>query len=287
MMNTESKRTKVNTLHEITPPGWQIISEMEKVCEICGEIYYKRISYTDTDLVDTVRSVCSCLGTRTPQEIELERKAKAQKVQTESDRYFAAWDLLKDEAHGHMSIDGFKPKNESHEEALMICRNFTPSVVNYCLFGRGGRGKTHIAVAMARQARQKGYSALAIKSIDLLNRLRKCYQAEDSSAEIEIMRLLKQVDMLVIDDLGAENMSQWVRSKFYEIIDYRYNRRSTIFTTNLSGKEMESQLGMGTVSRVWARQIEMTGEDHRLKEWAGIGPEVDLVTYGGSSFLDD
>lgn len=273
-MSAESRGIKDNPIFEPLPEGWVVIGEMEKVCEVCGGTYYKRISYTNTNWVDTLRTKCACFGAKTPEEERRERLAEAYKMQKEIDKMFGPWDLLKDDAHDHMRIEKFQPTDETHFKALKIAKEFIPSVGNYCFYGRGGRGKTHIAVSMARKSRQMGYSTLAIKSIDLLNRLRKCYKAKDSQEEIEVMRLLKKMDCFMIDDLGIERANDWVKEKFAEVIDYRYNRKTTIFTTNTGGQEMEDKLGQGIVSRVWSRAYEMLGEDHRIKDWADVGREI-------------
>jgi len=55
-------------------------------------------------------------------------------------------------------------------------------------------------------------------------------------------------------------------AKFYEVIDYRHGRRSTIYTTNLTGKEMKAKEGMALVSRIWGSELrmEIEGKDWRV-----------------------
>lgn len=272
----ESSPTEDSPFLPPLDPGHQMVCEIEKVCSVCGAMYYRRTSVSPTGLLDAVRTKCKCFDRRDPKDELRERIDKARRIQEVADRVFTHWDLLKDEACSHMRIEKFKPEHETHRQALAIAREFKPAVNSLIFFGRGGRGKTHLAVSIARKARQMGFSALPIKSIDLLNRLRRCYNSKDPDDEVEVIVTLKHVDLLVIDDIGTEKPNHWVQEKLYEVIDHRYNRRSTIYTTNLDGKEMENRLGQGITSRVFGtRQIEMLGEDWRIKQWSDIGREID------------
>lgn len=175
-----------------------------------------------------------------------------------------------------MYLEKYHIENKSQQKALHVLKSFTPGRRGICLCGPPGRGKTHLAVGVARKCQAQGYTALVIKSIDLLNRLRRCYAAKDDQAEIAIMRVLREIDLLVIDDVGTEKPTGWVLEKLYEIIDYRLKRKSTIFTTNLNGEDMEIKIGGALTSRIYADQLQIEGRDWRVKDdlWADIGTEI-------------
>jgi len=72
-----------------------------------------------------------------------------------------------------------------------------------------------------------------ILSIDLLDRIRRSLWEEKQQAQL--VGMLRTVDLLVIDDIGAEKATEWVQATLYSIIDHRYGRKDTVFTTNLTG----------------------------------------------------
>jgi DNA replication protein DnaC len=86
---------------------------------------------------------------------------------------------------------------------------------------------------------------------------------------MELFRKLTTVDLLHIDDLGAEKRSDWVLEQLYALINERYeNERAILVTTNLNEPELIDQIGRRTVSRLVEMcsdcMVPMHGEDHRL-----------------------
>lgn len=254
-------------------PGDQLIAEYERTCEKCGELYYQREAILQSGFCDTVRTRCSCCFKEDLKQQESERRNS---INSDINRLFKSWNLLQDHACKHMYLEKFRPEDKSHQKALTVLKSFAPGRRGICLCGLPGRGKTHLAVGIARKCQAQGYTVLAIKSIDLLNRLRRCYASKDVDAEAAIMRVLRDVDLLIFDDIGTEKPTGWVLEKLYEIIDYRHNRKSTVFTTNLDGGKMSDKLSAALTSRIYADQLQIEGRDWRVKDdlWADIGTEI-------------
>lgn len=278
------------------PPGWSLVREMECICDYdfystgdperangCGGTYYRRISISATGIVHNERSKCLCaekhLNNSWNNTADELRREQCEAVKRDISRLFTGRNLLEDEVHQHMTLGNFIVENPTQKKALLFLTKFRPGKDGVCLYGGPGRGKTHLAVGLARKLETDGYTCLAIKSIDLLNRIKKTYQREDRD-EVEIINALKKVEILVIDDIGTERPTGWVLEKLYEIIDYRTSRKSTIFTTNLSGAQMEKKLGTALVSRIYGvgSQLEVDGPDRRVKAdlWSDLGTEVDI-----------
>jgi DNA replication protein DnaC len=119
------------------------------------------------------------------------------------------------------------------------------------LFGPPGCGKSHLVAAAARRAIESGYSVLFERAPKLLMRLRDVYSSQSSVSELEIIEALGRLDLLVIDDLGAEKKTEWSVQTIYTIIDERYSkRRATLITTNLSLEELEQKVGPRTMDRL-------------------------------------
>lgn len=124
--------------------------------------------------------------------------------------------------------------------------------VGLILRGIPGSGKTHIAVAILHAVMERGFSGSYANFTDLLSRLRDSYNAGAREVEGELLRQVDDVDLLVLDDVGAESTSDWVRDRLYLIINRRYeNARATIVTTNCDEAELEARIGPRTASRLY------------------------------------
>jgi DNA replication protein DnaC len=101
--------------------------------------------------------------------------------------------------------------------------------------GRPGVGKTHLAVAVLKQLMiQKSVDGLFCAYQELLQRIRDSYDPVSLSTEAEVLRPILHTDVVVIDDLGANRVSDWVEDTITYILNHRYNeKKATILTSNL------------------------------------------------------
>ncbi len=262
------------------PPGQNEHSRGILTCADCGRDYPYRVVVGQTLI--WLEGKCLCASGPSPEERRREAMDRAARIQAEVDKAFGHWNLLNDEAYEHMTLDSYKPADPDHEKALKICREYKPDQGNIMFLGPAGRGKTHLAVGILRKMRVNGYSVLAIKSHDIFNRLRKAYAKKDDDYEFEVVSALRNVGILLIDDVGFENGRDWASLKFYEIIDFRSGRRPTFYTTNLNGDELKKRKGEALASRMGAKSIEIRlegGRDYRLKDnqwWEDIGTDVGM-----------
>ena len=136
------------------------------------------------------------------------------------------------------------------------------------LMGDVGTGKTTLAMLVSKAALAAGRSAAIYSVPHLLAEIRDTYQAEeDTLSYLNFFRRLVTVDLLQLDDLGAERQTDWVLEQLYSLINQRYEEeRSIIVTTNLAIDALESQLGPRTVSRLteMTEQLPLYGPDLRM-----------------------
>jgi DNA replication protein DnaC len=133
------------------------------------------------------------------------------------------------------------------------------------LSGDVGTGKTSLAMLVSKLAVEAGRTVAIYSLPRLLARIRRTYDAPDESYGGFFDRLTS-VDLLHIDDLGAEKQSEWVLEQLYSIVDERYvTERSIVVTTNLPFEKLTEQVGERTVSRIaeMCEQLPLFGEDRR------------------------
>ena len=102
------------------------------------------------------------------------------------------------------------------------------------LIGPPGIGKTHIAVAALRQVvSEKCTPGLYYDTRSLLATIRRTYDPVTRGSEGDVLRQVVEAELLVLDDLGAERLTDWVAETMNYIVNTRYNdQRHTIFTSN-------------------------------------------------------
>src|SRR6476661_7431179 len=120
------------------------------------------------------------------------------------------------------------------------------------LMGDTGTGKTTLAMLVSKAALQDSRSVAIYSLPKLLARIRRTYDSEPGGdSYLSFFERLTAVDLLHIDDLGAEKRSDWVLEQLYALVNERYeSRRSVLVTTNLPHEELEEQIGSRTVSRL-------------------------------------
>ncbi|HVJ48606.1 ATP-binding protein [Desulfitobacterium sp.] len=115
--------------------------------------------------------------------------------------------------------------------------------------GPVGSGKTFLAAAIANALMEKDKQVLFLVVPDLLDELRATYKSEAN--ELDLLDTAREIPILILDDLGAHNYTEWTRNRLYSIINSRLNEElPTVITSNLSLEEMEEHLGARTTSRL-------------------------------------
>ena len=130
-----------------------------------------------------------------------------------------------------------------------------------------GTGKTTLAMLVSRAALQAGRSVAIYSLPRLLNLMRE--SIDSTTASFDLLDRLAAVDLLHIDDLGAEHQTDWVLEQLYSIVNARYEaRRAILATTNLTPEELSEQIGPRTVSRleeICGHPLPFFGEDRRRR----------------------
>jgi len=151
--------------------------------------------------------------------------------------------------------------------------------IGYYLHGPVGTRKTGTAVAMMREiilrksnpykidTMVRGiYDAWFFSVTDILGRIKASFKKEALESEADVIDRVSSPEMIVIDDLGTEKVTDWTLQTLYTIIDIRSRtQRQTIITSNLGLEAMGHHMNDRISSRIrgMCKIISMTGRDQR------------------------
>jgi DNA replication protein DnaC len=133
-------------------------------------------------------------------------------------------------------------------------------------YGSVGTGKTTLAMLVSRAALDAGRSVAIYSLPRLLAEIRATFESDSEGSYVDFLDRLAAVDLLHVDDVGAERTSDWVLEQLYAIVNARYEEeRSVIITTNLERDELVEQIRERTVSRLeeMCTLVPLYGEDAR------------------------
>jgi DNA replication protein DnaC len=135
--------------------------------------------------------------------------------------------------------------------------------------GDVGTGKTSLAMLVSQSALSSGHTVAIYSVPRLLAEIRTTFDQASERSYVDLLDKLTQIDLLHLDDLGAEKTSPWVLEQLYTIINGRYeDQRAMLVTTNLSRDEIVEQIGARTVSRLeeMCALLPLFGEDRRARD---------------------
>ena len=135
--------------------------------------------------------------------------------------------------------------------------------------GDVGTGKTSLAMLISKAAQEAGRSAAIYSVPRLLADVKETFEKDTGGSYSDLFRDLCELDLLQLDDLGAERRTEWVLEQLYSIVNERWQaKRSIIVTTNLTDlDELREQVGARTVSRlteICGPAIPIMGRDMRI-----------------------
>lgn len=144
---------------------------------------------------------------------------------------------------------------------------------NVIALGNSGTGKTHVALALGLAACQKGSPVAFTTAAALAHQL---MEARDDRRLLRLQRELQTVKLLIVDELGYVPLSPTGAELLFEVFSQRYERGSTIVTSNLPFEDWTSVLGSERLTGALLDRLThhvhilaMNGDSYRLKQSAG------------------
>lgn len=221
-----------------------------EVCNICGEPIQKDIVFLNK--ISRVPVICKC------RREELERESvKAENIERQNRLNNVFKNSLMDFKFKDVTFENWDHKKGS-EKLYNICfkyaENFSKAKQNnigLIIHGNPGNGKTFATACIANRLLKQGVPVICVSINSLLDRIKETYNSWGKEGEETILKSLSNADLLILDDLGTEQSSDWSITKIYNIIDYRYrNELPTIITINLKIYKLEEQYGKRTYDRI-------------------------------------
>lgn len=128
------------------------------------------------------------------------------------------------------------------------------------IYGNIGYEKTYFGACIANRMIEQDKVVLMEKSSSIIDRIKESFNKEGLS-EIEIIELYSNVDMLIIDDFGNENLSKWALEKLYKIISNRYdNELPIVITTRFNKEQLIEHLSTENDTEIAEEIVEVLNE---------------------------
>ncbi len=196
----------------------------------------------------------------------------------------------------------------AYPHVLREVRRYCDTISEQLAAGRGlwftghfGTGKTTLAMLISKTAMERDHTVAIYSLPRLLSMLRETFRDDAQYSLGQLVDMLCSVDLLHIDDVGAEQTSSWVLEQLYTVVNTRYeDRRSLVLTTNLIAEqrtrprnvpedewdarpdaELRKQIGDRTVSRLYEMcgdPLPMFGDDRRLDSAFNLPAPVAVST---------
>lgn len=165
----------------------------------------------------------------------------------------------------------FQPSINEQEIRDFETLRFLEGAENIVFLGSSGVGKTHLAVSIGIAAAKKRYSTYFIKCHDLIQQLKRAKLENRLEARLKHFCKYK---LLIIDELGYLPIEKEDAKLFFQLIDLRYEKRSTILTTNINFNSWDEVfydpvIANAILDRVLhhAHVVNITGKSYRLKAY--------------------
>lgn len=184
--------------------------------------------------------------------------------------------------------------SDKEKEVAYTARNAVVKYIqNYKLFkekGKGlylysravGSGKTRLAVSLGNALISTYKERVKfITTLDLLDEIKATYNKESAMSENELIKAIREVDVLILDDIGVEGDTSWVKEKFYSVLNGRLSsKKVTIFTSNSRVEELKQD--RRTISRIgdMASPVKMPEQSIRADISEKENEELQNILFG-------
>jgi DNA replication protein DnaC len=177
-------------------------------------------------------------------------------------------------------------QQQSLDAALRVAANYAQNLDGWLLLeGTYGCGKTHLAAAVGNYRLEQGDTVLFITSPDLLDHLRGTYGPTSEIGYDEMFDRVRNAPLLILDDLGVENPSQWAQEKLFQLLNYRYSRQMpTVITTNADLDMLDPRVRSRLLDESMIHRTKIVAPDFRTPVQSQRDRLSNLTLYSDMTF---
>jgi len=228
----------------------------EPVCPICGGVGWLRrdLPVGHPEFGQLTQCICK--------QNEINRTAQQRLYHASNLEAFNKMTFSSFSVQGRLGLGDEQIR--SLQYALSQAQQFAASPRGWlALMGTYGCGKTHLAAAIANACVEFGMTTLFLTVPDLMDWLRNSFDSADTNFE-QRFEEIRNVGLLVLDDLGAQNTTKWANEKLFQIIDHRYARKlPLVVTTNLTLEDLDDRIRSRLQDPDLCTRVRISAPDYR------------------------
>lgn len=249
-------------------------------CLRCNErkvvpLFYRIVGTEKWNQVDSLKICRECEEIQLFEQIKSESELSRKKLISEriNTEYFLIPDVLKSAGFKNY-VETNKVTAKAKEETINFTQDFLHTkgnTNNLLIMGNPGTGKTHLCVAIARTIKEKeaSFTVGFLTTGKLLSLVKETYSKGATKTERDIFDDIKNMDLLILDDLGSEVLSSkddWRKATIFEVVESR-SGKPTIYTSNLTDVDLPFAVGERVFSRLNnnTKFIDLFTDDYRKK----------------------
>jgi DNA replication protein DnaC len=295
MLLTTAEAVELGYVFDKEPPK-------PEICKYCGkELLYLGMSAVTEKKINMWFSLpqrCTCNEAiehwkrydqkQSEKQASINAQIKSEKMIARAERMVGDNALKKRFAQRTFATFIIAPENkEAFETAKQYAEHFREYAENgtgLYMEGTNGTGKTHLAAAITNHLMEHGIPVICKTSIALLDDIKRAYGDQAQYTDSQMLDLYKNIDLLIIDDLGKEQCTEWSQHVIYSILNDRYeDMKPSCITTNFNEETLAERLRLpdgdnshiqAIISRLHETNIDVTmvWPDYRGKEVQNAKP---------------
>lgn len=231
-------------------------TDLEAVCPICGGVGWLRrdLPVGHPEFGQLTQCICK--------QNEINRTAQRRLYNASNLEAFNKMTFSSFSVQGRLGLGDEQIR--SLQYALSQAQQFAAAPRGWlALMGTYGCGKTHLAAAIANACVEFGMTTLFLTVPDLMDWLRNSFDSNDTNFE-QRFEEIRNVGLLVLDDLGAQNTTKWANEKLFQIIDHRYARKlPLVVTTNLTLEDLDDRIRSRLQDPDLCTRVRISAPDYR------------------------
>ena len=169
----------------------------------------------------------------------------------------------------HQTFENFDAKIPGVDAACQAAKKFAHDPEGWLVMhGEYGCGKTHLAAAVANEAIRRRFRTLFVVVPELLDHLRATFGPASDISYDELFERVRNVPLLVLDDLGTESSTPWAQEKMYQIFNHRYNQQlpTVVTINNRALGAVDERVGSRLTDKALSKVVEIKARSYRERQ---------------------